>query len=194
MKYLNQLEYPHIPYFHPTDTPGGTRGADKTVATSGCGLCAVAMAVDLLTGETVELEESVKWALECGANHGAGTDMTLYGPVIAEKFRLSYEETEELETVVTHLQKGGQVVARVHGDGEDAVGLFSHRGHFICLIGIEDDEFCILDPSYTLDKFTLPERAGRVRTEKAPYLYCKKEDLHADRAKEVVPYYLFAKK
>ena len=193
MHYLNQKDYPHIPYPH-TMASGGVAGHLKTVASSGCGLCAAAMAVELLTDRRLDLEESVKWAVESGANHKLGTDMTVYGPLIAEKLDLTYEATDRLETVLAHLRKGGQAVALMHGDTEDAVGLFSHRGHFISLIGAEGGEFCILDPSYTADKFTLPQRAGKVRTEHAPYLYCSFETLHREVEKDQPAYYLFGLK
>ncbi len=189
MKYICQTDYPHIPYVH-TKESNGVPGHLKTVATSGCGLCTVAMIVDLLTTQTLDPAEAVEMAIACNANHDTGTDMALFGPMAAEKFGLTYEATEDLSKAIAHLQAGGMIAALVAGDGEDRVGLFTRRGHFIALIGVADGEFCILDPSYSDTKFTIPGREGKVRTEFAPYLYCKAAVVD----EETKTYYLFARK
>ena len=84
MKYLNQLEYEHIPY--PTKTtiePYAPLGKPTTVRSSGCGLCSVTMAVNLLTNAPFDIEECTRVAIECSANHKNGTDINVLGPVIA---------------------------------------------------------------------------------------------------------------
>ena len=112
MKYINQLEYAHLPY--PTKIKMENIPEEKkktTVRSSGCGLCCACMTVDLLTDKSLEIEECVRIAEECGANHSVGTNMTVLAPVIAEKFgleataepanedyvaRFPYESTEAL--------------------------------------------------------------------------------------------------
>ena len=87
MKYVNQLEYEHIPY--PTrvkEEAYAPSGMKSTVRSSGCGLCSVCMAIDIITDTTLDIEECVKISCDCVANHARGTDMNILGPVIAEKF------------------------------------------------------------------------------------------------------------
>ena len=48
MKYINQLEYRHIPYITHTKAAEDPNRV-KDVARSGCGPCSVCMCIDLLT-------------------------------------------------------------------------------------------------------------------------------------------------
>ena len=196
MKYLNQLEYPHIPYHTNTAHPElPEERRNRTVRQSGCGLCAVCMAIDILTDTQFPLEECVKLSETCGASHAVGTDMKVLGPVIAEKFGLTYRGTGELSEAIAHLQAGGQVIALVGVPEGAEIGLFTKGGHYINLISTDGKEFCILDPSYSPDKFKEPTRAGRVDESHAPYLYCDVDTVHAERkpGRDVV-YHLFARK
>ena len=74
MKYINQLEYAHLPY--PTKIKLENIPEEKkktTVRSSGCGLCCACMTVDLLTDKSLDIEECVRIAEGCLANHGVGT-------------------------------------------------------------------------------------------------------------------------
>ena len=80
MRYVNQLEYPHLPY--PTKIKRADVPEEKkktTVRSSGCGLCCACMTVDLLTDTTLDIEECVRISESCLANHGVGTDMVFHG-------------------------------------------------------------------------------------------------------------------
>ena len=48
MFYINQRDYPAVPYLTVTDRPGDPYGTTTTVKTSACGLCASMMALDRL--------------------------------------------------------------------------------------------------------------------------------------------------
>ena len=50
MKYINQLNFPDIPYVTRTDLEGAERekGLNTTIRSSGCGLCAAIMVADRL--------------------------------------------------------------------------------------------------------------------------------------------------
>jgi len=48
MKYINQLDYAHVPY-HTNTKNDAVLDKKKDVARSGCGLCALCMVIDLLT-------------------------------------------------------------------------------------------------------------------------------------------------
>jgi hypothetical protein len=178
MVYLNQLKYPHVKYNHNMAAGGPPEGRDN-VGTSGCGLCSACMVVDALTNISLSIEECVRLSEDNGANMSLGTNMTVLGPIIAEKFGLVYSNTESLDEAIEHLQNGGKIIAHV-GHPEGKPGLFTMRGHYITLISTDGEEVCILDPSYKEDKFTIPERVGKVNDKNAPFLYCDKNILHGE--------------
>lgn len=194
MKYVNQLEYSHIPY--PTrvkQAEYAPHGMNSTVKSSGCGLCSVCMAVDLLTDTTLDIEECVRISCECVANHSRGTDMNILGPVIAEKFGINYSKTSDINEAIRHLQAGGVIVVHVGVPEGKEIGLFTKGGHYMLLVSTDGKEFCILDPSYKDDKFDIPERAGRVNTKNAPYLYCDVNTVDSECKPGRVKYHLFSR-
>lgn len=194
MKYVNQLEYAHIPY--PTKVKieeFAPDGYQSTVKSSGCGLCSVCMAIDILTDKTLDVEECVRLSRECVANHSRGTDMNILGPVIAEKFNIEYSKTSDLSEAISHLQKGGVIVVHVGIPEGKEIGLFTKSGHYMLLISTDGKEFCFLDPSYSEEKFKIPERAGRVNEDNAPYLYCDVSTMDSECKPGRVKYHLFGR-
>ena len=192
MKYINQLEYAHIPY--PTKVKleeFAPDGYPSTVRSSGCGLCCACMAIDILTDTTLDVEECVRISRECVANHSRGTDMNILGPTLAEKFGIEYSKTSDLNEAILHLQNGGVIIAHVGVPVGKEIGLFTKGGHYILLVSTDGKEFCILDPSYTPEKFTIPERAGKVNFENAPYLYCDVNTVDSEAKPDRIKYHLF---
>jgi hypothetical protein len=195
MKYINQLEYAHLPY--PTKIKLENIPEEKkktTVRSSGCGLCCACMTVDLLTDKSLDIEECVRIAEGCLANHGVGTDMSILGPVIAEKFGLSYSKTNDLEVGIEHLRAGGVIIAHVGIPKDATIGLFTKSGHYISLISTDGKEFCILDPSWSEEKYKIPERLGRVNEDNYPYLYCDVNTVHSETKPGRTKYHLFSRK
>lgn len=195
MKYVNQLEYAHIPYPTRTKQPEyAPNGMNSTVRSSGCGLCSVCMAIDILTDKTLEIEECVKISCGCEANYSRGTDMNILGPVIAEKFGVEYSKTSDLSEAIAHLQSGGVIVVHVGVPEGQEIGLFTKGGHYMLLIATDGKEFCILDPSYSDEKFKMPERVGRVDESRAPYLYASVETVDSECKVGKVKYHMFKRK
>jgi hypothetical protein len=195
MRYVNQLEYPHLPY--PTKIKKADVPEEKkktTVRSSGCGLCCACMTVDLLTDKSLDIEECVRISEECGANHGVGTDMSMLGPVIAEKFGLTYSKTNDLDEAIAHLRAGGAIISHVGIPKDATIGLFTKSGHYISLISTDGEEFCILDPSWSAEKYKIPERLGRVNEDNYPYLYCDVNTVHSETKPGSTKYHLFARK
>ena len=190
MRYFNQLEYGHIPYQH-NMANGGAPEESRNVATTGCGLCSACMVVDALTDKTLSVEECVRLSEDNAANLSLGTDMTVLGPIVAEKFGLEYSNTESLEEAIDHLKNGGKIISHVGHEG-DLPGLFTMRAHYITLISTDGEDICILDPSYKEGKFDIPERIGKVNDKNAPYLYCNKDVLHNETKGH--RYHLFKRK
>ena len=190
MLYMNQLKHIDIPYNH-NMAHGGAPEERRNVSTSGCGLCSACMVVDALTDKRLELEDCVRLSEDNAANLELGTDMTVLGPVIAEKFGLVYTNTESLDEAIAHLQRGGQIICHVsHPEG--SIGLFTARSHYIVITSTDGKDFCILDPSYKEGKFDIPERLGKVDDSRAPYLYCDVNILHGETKGH--RYHLFSRK
>ena len=127
-------------------------------------------------------------------NHGVGTDMSILGPVIAEKFGLSYSKTNDLEVGIEHLRAGGVIIAHVGIPKDATIGLFTKSGHYISLISTDGKEFCILDPSWSEEKYKIPERLGRVNEDNYPYLYCDVNTVHSETKPGRTKYHLFSRK
>ena len=195
MHYYNQLNYKHIPYHTYLDMEEKSDiDRIRTVSQSGCGLCCVCMAVELLTPMTLTIEDCVKISEACRASHRVGTDMKILGPVIAEKYNLEYTPTSDLDEAIRYLQNGGHVIAHVGIPEGKSIGLFTKGGHYISLVSTDGKEFCILDPSYTENKFEIPERAGKVNTKNAPYLYCDVNTVDSECAPGKIKYHIFSRK
>lgn len=192
MNYINQLEYEHIPY--PTrimDEAYAPYGKPTTVKSSGCGLCSVCMAIDLLTDTSFDIADCVLISMECSANHSTGTDMNVLGPVISEKFGIEYSKTSDTQEAIAHLRRGGVIVVHVGIPEGKEIGLFTKAGHYMLIISTDGEEFCFLDPSYTPEKYTIHERAGRVNTANAPYLYCNVQTMESETKPGKVRYHMF---
>lgn len=195
MRYVNQLEYPHLPY--PTKIKKADVPEEKkktTVKSSGCGLCCACMTVDMLTDKTLDIAECVRISEECGANHGVGTDMSILGRVIAEKYGLIHTKTNDLDEAIAHLRNGGAIIAHVGIPECASIGLFTKSGHYIFLASTDGEEFCILDPSWSPEKYKIPERAGWVNEDNYPYLYCDVRTVHRETKPGRTKYHLFARR
>ena len=198
MRYVNQKQYPEMPYITCTkpDHPKHERGKTTTIKTSGCGLCSSIMIADrLLVDYKFDLEDAIALSYEIGANYGAGTART-YFPVFAERMGLRHEMASTLEDVKNCLRTGGAVVAHVAGDHGDRIGLFSHVGHYIVVINEEPDgRFAILDPAYELGRYEEEARKGKVEVKNGVIALCSPEDLHEDTLnRQPDAYHLFWRK
>ncbi len=192
MLYINQLDYPHIKYYHNAANGGPEKGKDN-VETSGCGLCCACMMVEHLTTESLALEECVKLSEENGANLKVGTSMRVLGKVVAEKYNLDFSTTNDKEEVLNHLRNGGEVIACVSGKAEGTLAIFTKNEHYIALISAQDETVCILDPSYKEGKFD-KDVIRDLMTVKEPFIYCNM-DVVMNEAKSLNPaFYLFKRK
>ncbi len=192
MQYLNQLGFPHIRYIHGTSVEGFSKRYHN-VGTSGCGLCSACMMVDRLTAQKLEIEEAVRLSEDNGANIIAGTRMVILGPVLAEKYSLTFEMTKSTERLVDCLQRGGCAIINVGGNHDGYNGVFSKGGHYILGVSTDGENICILDPSWSSTKMHTPEREGKV-LEDPPFLYCTLKTLEEDTQNRETPFYLFTRK
>ena len=192
MKYLCQLDYPDMRY--PTNMGTDDPSPNSTIKTAGCGLCSACMVAELLTDKTFTLEEAEALSEQVEANHRRGTDMLRFAPAFAERMGLTWVKTNELSEAIAHLQKGGKIITHVGIPEGASTGLFTKGGHYMVLMDTDGENFTILDPSYKIDKFDIPERYGRVDTSHAPFLRCPVETLHSETKPGKIKYHLFARK
>ncbi len=191
MLYVNQIGYPHIPYNH--DLNNGGRPL-STIASSGCGLCSACMIVDhLVVGGSLSIEECRQLSYDSKANLRVGTDIHILGAVLAEKFNLDFEMTNDINKLVTHLQNGGEAIVNVAAD-ENGVGIFTKGGHYIVATAYVNGEIEILDPSFTRTKYTAEHCQGKVRIV-GPFVYSSPETLASESVpRREHPFYLFKRK
>ena len=182
MYYVNQKDYPHLLY----PTLWGMPELEcprATVSDGGCGVCSASMVVTNLTGEPFSLADAIELSMSVGANHSPGTDMGMLAPYLAERFDLDLVETMDKEEIRALLMAGYMAIANVGGDRpEDGwVGLFSHGGHFVTVVGIDADgeNVVVLDPSQVPGKYREEGRVGKV-VENGHILHVSLDTLHED--------------
>ena len=195
MRYINQLDYPHIPYITRTSMQGENyeTGQKTTIRSSGCGLCAAIMAADrLLPNVEFTLEQAVELAYKSGANTSVGTNYSCFAPAFAKKFGFKLLAAMDVEDLQNCLRTGGVAVVLVRGDRNGQKGLFTRRGHYMTVIGEEPDgRLAILDPSYKEGKFDDPEYHGKVEMKNDVIVLCSPEVLEEEAKPNWTHYYLF---
>lgn len=192
MLYLNQLEHPMVPYLHNAENGGAPEGKNNAAAAA-CGPCSLCMVVENMTFAKLTLTECLRVSCEIGANHHMGTDLSMLGPVIAERYGMTYENTNDMDKVIKCLETGGQVIANSGGDREGYVGLLTHGGHYVVVVSHDNGEVCILDPSLKEGKYEEEGRKGRARVI-YPFVYTSVEELKMDCSNRDPGFHLFKRK
>ena len=198
MKYINQLEYPDIPYITRFEYEGEDKekGKTTTVRSSGCGLCSSIMVLDRLLPEySFDVKDAVELSYACEANHLRGTDYKRYAPKFAEKFGLEWEKSNDPERLRYCLHTGGAAVLHVKGDRDGYVGVFSHGGHYVAAISEErDGRIAILDPAYKEGKYEEEGRKGLVELKNGVIALCDMQVIIDDTAPAEPSFHLFWRK
>ena len=199
MKYICQLDYPHIPYITRTSMEGEQweKGQKTTIRSSGCGLCASIMVADrLLPNCEFSIEDAIELSYSSGANCLPGTYWKIYIPAFAEKMGLTYKYSNSPEELVDCLRTGGAALCVVNGDeGGTRVGLFTHGKHYIAPIGVEPDgRIAILDPSYKEGKFEEEGRQGKVEIKNGVIALCDVNILMEETEGREVRFFLLWRK
>jgi hypothetical protein len=100
--------------------------------------------------------------------------------------------TKSTKELLNCLRTGGVAVARVAGDRDGYVGVFSHGRHYITIVGEEPDgKLAILDPSLKKDKFLIEGRLGKVEIKNEVVVVCDVNVLKEDCLPHDPCYFLF---
>lgn len=201
MKYVNQLDYPHLQYITQTANPdpaGRAVGLANTIAKSGCGLCSSVMVADLLRADDGKFEviDARQLSYDSGANHAMGTDGNIYFPAFAEKFNLDFIRSDNIEDLLYCLRTGGAAIVLVSGDHDDYHGVFSDRwGHYIVAVAQErDGRIAVLDPAYEEGCYDKEYRKGKVEVICPGFSRTSLQVLKEETAAKKDPFFLFWRK
>ena len=165
----------------------------ESIERSGCGICAMMMAIEQLKSHSMQIQDAVRIAEECGSTERGFVDMNIYGKACAEKFGLKMDVSIDVEYVEECLDAGGCVIVNVKGDYEGFRGLFSHHGHYMTIISHDENEFCLLDPGFDKEWYESPERKCKVRTV-GYFLYVSPEILMNNLQTENSGFFCFRRK
>ena len=123
---------------------------NATIATSGCGICAVMMAVWNYGVRLPSVRDFTKWAISVGARANEGTNMAaLLNGMRKKGYIRSWRTTSSEEKFTAHVR--GCRPAIVHCGGAN---LFSTSGHFVAAMSTEGSKICVMDPFYYSGKYT----------------------------------------
>lgn len=166
MLYINQKDYPDIPYITFAKHPEIEKGKHTTVASSACGLCSCMMALDRLqTDYSFSLQDAIQLSYDVEANADEGTDLLIFAPAFADRFNLKYVQSDDIRDLEECLRTGGACVALV-ANRKDYVSVFTKVDHYIAVISQDKDGvFTILDPAQYEGKYDEPGRTGRVKVD-----------------------------
>ena len=192
MLYINQNDYPDMHYEHNLDN-GGVEPEKQNIKTAGCGICSLTMVVNHLSHREFSLEDCIRAVYKTGANRVHGSRMRVFAPYVADEYGLDYKMTTSIDEAIECLREGGEVIALVRGDRDGRKGLFTSIGHYITLIAYDGQEFTILDPGYTKERYAMPEHKGKTRVI-YPFVYAAKDVIKEEEDNTVAAYYLFKRK
>lgn len=192
MKLINQNDYPDVIYVTKTKKPDYISGLSTTIASSGCGICC-GMMIAQFYGYEMSLDEAIQLAYDYKANTSFGTKYKEYALGLCDKFNLNCIRTDKKEELVKALNDGYCALVNVGGDHDEHIGVFSHVGHYMLLVGIEGDIVKILDPGIEPNKYLEPNRVDRVKVE-GDYVYGHIDDLIKDSENREYPFFIFYKK
>ncbi|MBR2670300.1 MAG: hypothetical protein IKE36_10965 [Solobacterium sp.] len=192
MKFVNQLDYPHLMYkigskrdydyylankeridackFDHINFQPGMKPVESiaTVERAGCGLCCAVMVADRLTPNSkFTLEDAIELSYASHANEGIGTEFDPFAPAFAEKMNYEYKGSNDLDELDQWLAAGGAAVVKVAGDRRDGhIGVFSNGWHYItALYKRPDGRYALLDPYLYDGKYDEDGKQGLVEVD-----------------------------
>lgn len=138
--------------------------SSQTIGSSGCGVASATMIIDSIVGNV-----SITELADCFVSNGyrsanSGTYWSAYRAV-ADEFNIEYCETSNIDEMINLLRNDHYIIASCGN------GLFTSKGHYIVLYGIDGDTIKIYDPYLYAGKFDTATRRGKV-TVNGNTVYC----------------------
>ena len=119
MKYYNQRNYPHILY--PSE-----EYPEESISLAGCGPVSCSMLVENLTEHAFSPIEAAEYALEVGSRDDSGTNMTILGPKVAEKFGFHYHTGNDEKELLDFLGQEKDLSSPTQVEMRKATQAYSH--------------------------------------------------------------------
>ena len=173
-------------YFNQTDSIWNQNGYQ--IASAGCGPTSMAVVISSLTDQWVTPVDTTVWAYEHGYYSSAGSAHSLI-PAISEAYRLNCEGVgTDYASIKKALKKGKPVVALM------GPGYFTRKGHFMVLIGIDDDDNVTVadvgSRTRSAYKYALSDIIAQSKSASAggPFWVISKPKQKKKKAKETVTY------
>ena len=182
--YYNQLNYKHITYAnkeHPA----------ATIATSGCGVCSIAMVLSVFDIKK-QIETLANYSIKIGARVSTGTDMQLLSNRIAADYNLKLELSNSIGTLKNAIEHNLVAICNVGGDRVGYKGIFSDSGHYIVVYGTHNGKAVVYDPYFYQNKYDKTYRQV-VTVGKNNQLYCDFKYIEQDCSNRSPRYYIFSK-
>lgn len=140
----------------------------QTIGRSGCGPTCAAMIVSSIKGHITPDKMADLFIKGGFRSRNNGTYWSAYRK-IADEFDIGYEETSSLSRALELLKNNNYIIASCGN------GLFTTGGHYIVIVGIDDDVLKIYDPYLYNGKFNTSTRRGKVVVE-GNTIYCSVEN------------------
>ena len=186
MKIFNQNDYNTYSY-------ASKAHKEATIASSGCGITAMAMVLWNLMGVIIDPPAMATFAIMNGARAPEGTDMNVLCRAVADKYGIKYKITNDESSLLAHLKAGGMAIANASGDRYGWKGILSSGGHYVVAAGAIGNLVTIIDPGYYKGKFDKSWRIGKVKVKPDTSLEIGIDVLAKDTQGSLTNYWLISK-
>lgn len=126
----------------------------QTIGSSGCGPTAAAMVVSAIKGTILPDKMAEIFVKKGYRSSNNGTYLSAFRWV-ADYFDIGYKEVYKLDEAINLIKNNYYVVASCGN------GLFTTDGHFVVIVGLENNTFKIYDPYLYSGKFNTSTRKGK---------------------------------
>lgn len=136
----------------------------QTIGSSGCGPTCAAMVVSSIKGTITPDTMASQFVQHGYRSANNGTYWSAYRE-IADQFNIGYTETSDIQKALNLLKNNNYIIVSCGN------GLFTTGGHYIVLVGIEENTLKIYDPYLYNGKFETSTRRGKVEVS-GNTIYC----------------------
>lgn len=152
--YYNQKYYSDVKYDNLS-----TSGIES-IASSGCGVCSVAMVVNNMAGKQLcSVASLARFSVANGGRDSGGTNMyALLSAVCKANTHFSYKVTGDKQALLNHLKSGKMAII----NQGDSYSVFSNGGHFVVAYKAVENNIEVFDPLVYDGKYTSGVKATRV--------------------------------